>query len=99
MEQLEKDFIDSMKSSLAKTSQICEEILSMIGEKEEMKMEKAKVFCDFFRDYKCGVNLVKLRNKCDRFLNYYNSYHSFKKVSNERRNLEFDITNMRLNSL
>ena len=49
MEDLEKQFITSCHSTLAKEGkEICEEILVMIGEKDKMMIEKAKAFCEFF---------------------------------------------------
>ena len=49
MEDLEKQFITSCQSILLKEGkEICEEVLVMIGEKDEMMMEKAKAFCEFF---------------------------------------------------
>ena len=41
MEQLEKQFITSFQSVLLKEGkEICEQILAMIGEKDEMVLEK-----------------------------------------------------------
>ena len=47
MEDLEKQFITSYQSILLKEGkEICEEVLVMIGEKDELMMEKAKAFCE-----------------------------------------------------
>ena len=49
MEQLQKDFIISYLSILAKEGkEICEEIFHMIGEKDELEFKKALACCDFF---------------------------------------------------
>ena len=49
MEDLEKQFITSCQSILKQEGkEICEEILVMIGEKDEMMMKKALTFCEFF---------------------------------------------------
>ena len=49
MEKLEEQFITSLQSILTQEGkEICEEVSVMIGEKDEMMMEKARVFCDFF---------------------------------------------------
>ena len=49
MEDLEKQFITSFQSILTQEGkEICEEVLVMLGEKDEMVLEKAKAFCEFF---------------------------------------------------
>ena len=49
MEQIEKQFITSYQSNLAKEEkEICEEVFSMIGDKDELMLEKAKACCQFF---------------------------------------------------
>ena len=91
MEDLEKQFITSCQSILLKEGkEICEEVLVMIGDKDELMLEKAKAFCEFFLSYKLdGVNTEKLLERCKNYLeelNNFNKYkYTFKQVNNARR--------------
>ena len=91
MEQIEKQFITSFQSILLKEGkEICEEILVMIGEKDEMVLEKAKAFCEFFMTYELdGVDTEKLKERCKNYLenliNFYKYKSTFKKVNIARR--------------
>ena len=80
MEDLEKQFITSCQSILLKEGkEICEEILVMIGEKDEMVLEKAKAFCVFFMAYKLdGVNTDKIKDKCRKYLHDAENYNRLK---------------------
>ena len=80
MEDLEKQFITSCKSTLTQEGkEICEEVLVMIGEKDEMMMEKAKAFCEFFLSYKLeGVNAEKVIERCKSYLGEYHNYQKYK---------------------
>lgn len=90
MEDLEKQFITSFQSILTQEGkEICEEILVMIGEKDEMMLEKAKAFCEFFISYKLdGVNTEKLEERCRKYLeeiyNLYKYKEDFKKANRIR---------------
>ena len=90
MEDLEKQFITSCKSILTQEGkEICEEVLVMIGEKDEMVLEKAKAFCEFFLYYKLdGVNTEKLEERCRKYLeeiyNLYKYKEDFKKANRIR---------------
>ena len=90
MEDLEKQFITSFQSILLKEGkEVCEEILVMIGEKDEMVLEKAKAFCEFFLSYKLdGVNTEKLEERCRKYLeeiyNLYKYKEDFKKANRIR---------------
>ena len=91
MEQIEKDFINSCQSILTQEGkEICEEVLVMIGEKDEMMMEKAKAFCKFFLSYKLdGVNTEKLLERCRKHLEELYNFHKYKKdfeEANRKRN-------------
>ena len=94
MEQIEKQFITSYQSFLLKEGkEICEEILVMIGEKDEMVLEKAKAFCEFFCSYKLdGVNTEKLVEKCENYLenliNFYKYKSTFKQANFVRKEKE-----------
>ena len=106
MGDLEKQFITSCQSILAQEGkEICEEILVMIGEKDEMMMEKAKAFCEFFLSYKLdGVNTEKVLERCKNYLDKFYDFHryecTFKSIKNERRERKsfLDMRNIRLNN-
>ena len=80
MEDLEKQFITSCQSILLKEGkEICEEILVMMGEKDEMVLENAKAFCEFFCSFKLdGVNTEKLVEKCENYLENLDNFHKYK---------------------
>ena len=67
MEDIEKNFITSFQSILLKEGkEICKKILVMIGEKDEMVLEKAKVFCEFFLSLKLeGVEDSELKKNVE----------------------------------
>ena len=91
MEQIEKQFITSYESHLAKEGkEICKEVYSIIGDKDALMVEKAKAFCEFFCSYKSdGVNTEKLVEKCENYLenlnNFYKYKSTFKQVNIARR--------------
>ena len=91
MEDLEKQFITSCQSILKQEGkEICEEILVMIGEKDEMVLEKAKAFCEFFMTYKLdGVDTKKLIERCKNYLDELENLNKYKftfKQANSIRN-------------
>ena len=95
MEQIEKQFITSCQSILTQEGkEICEEVLVMIGDKDELMLEKAKAFCEFFLSYKLdGVNTEKLVEKCENYLENLNKFHkyesSFKQANIARRRVSW----------
>lgn len=104
MEDIEKQFISSYKSKLTKKGEeVCKEILVFIGEKDEMKKMKAKVFCEFFLSFKLeGVEDSKFKEKCRDYLEYLNDFqrynHAFESIGRERKE-KLDMRNMRINNL
>ena len=91
MEQIEKQFITSYQSILTQEGkEICEEVLVMIGDKDELMIEKAKAFCEFFLSYKLdGVNTEKLLERCKNYLEELNNFNKYKytfKKANFNRN-------------
>ena len=80
--------------------EICEEVLVMIGEKDEMMMEKARVFCDFFLNYNLdGVNTEKLTERCKKYMedigDFYHYKHTFERNTKQRERL-LDMRGMRI---
>ena len=64
--------------------EICEEVFVMIGDKDELMLEKAKVFCEFFCSYKLdGVNTKELVEKCEKYLD---NFHKYKRL--DMRNIK-----------
>ena len=104
MEDIEKQFITSCLSTLTQEGkEICKEVSVMIGEKDEMMMEKARVFCDFFLSHTPdGVETTKLERRCKKYiedLGNFNHYkHTFERNTKERERL-FNMGGMRLKNL
>ena len=105
MEQIEKQFITSYQSHLAKEGkEICEQFFVMIGDKDELILEKARACCEFFCSYKLdGVNTEKLVEKCENYLENLNNFMRFKstfnQVNNDRRENWLDMRHMRLKKI
>lgn len=101
MEDIEKHFISSYKSNLTQEGkEICEEILVMIGEKDEMLIDKAKVFCEYFIFNTPDVDkTMKLERRCKKYLNdlyNFNDYkQTFKRNTMERERF-FDMGEINL---
>ena len=54
---------------------ICEDIIKYIGEKDIMKIYKAKVFCEFFLCYKLdGVETTELKERCKKYLENFDDF-------------------------
>ena len=94
MEDLEKQFITSSQSTLVQEAKkICKDILVMIGEKDEMLMDKSKVFCEYFLNHKPdGVETTELEKRCVKYIedqDYFLFYkHNFG-LQRERLDLKF----------
>lgn len=107
MEDIEKQFFSSYQFTLTQEGkEICKKILVFIGEKDEMMIEKAKVFCEFFLSYKLdGVDTKELIERCEKYINNLNNFNHFKitlkQVNKERRELEswLDMRNMKINGI
>ena len=90
MEQIEKDFIKSYQSTLAKEGkELCEDILAMIDETDEMIMEKGYHYCNYFLAYKIdGVN-KELVKRCKKYIENIDYFHrletTFNQVNKDRR--------------
>ena len=85
MEKLEEQFITSCQSILTQEGkEICEEVLVMIGEKDEMMMKKALAFCEFFLFYNLdGVNTEKLCKRCKKYIEEYHNFQIYKRKFEE----------------
>ena len=103
MEDLQKQFISFCQSNLAKEGkEICEEILVMIGGKDELMMEKAKAFCEFFLSYKLdGVNAEELLKRCKKYKEDLNNFKYYQHIFGKNRIKEnlLDVGGMRLKNL
>ena len=109
MEDLEKQFITSSNTTLVKEAKkLCEDILVMIGEKEEMLKRKAEVFADYFLNHKpYGVETTELQKRCVKyrddvcnFENYKRSFKENRKFLNERlMSLERNSTQISLGGM
>ena len=101
MEQIEKQFITSYLSILAKEGkEICKEVESIFDDNDELMKEKANTYCQF-------ISLVnyddkKLVERCNNYIEKVNNFHrfesTFKKVNIDRRKREswLDMRHMRL---
>ena len=90
MEDFTKKFITSCKSTLTQEGkEICEHILIVIGEQDEMLIRKANVFCEFFLSHTPdGVKTTELEKRCKNYLNNLYDFHcyerTFRSVKNDR---------------
>ena len=104
MENLEKQFITSCVSTLkSEGKEICEDILIFRGLQDEMIIDKAKVFCEYFLNHiPDGVKTTKIENRCKKYLkdlaNFHHYKHTFKQNTSERERL-LDMGGMRLKNL
>ena len=91
MEDVEKQFITSYNTILTQEAKkLCEDILVMIGEKEEMLKRKAEVFALCFLNHKLdGVETIELEKRCKNYLNNLYDFHcyerTFRSVKNDRK--------------
>ena len=80
MEDLEKQIKLALESR-----KICEKIIVMIGEQDKMLMEKAKVYCEFFLDYKLdGIDTKKLKERCKKYLKDLSDFRHNKYIYKEK---------------
>ena len=88
MEQIEKKFITSYESELAKEGkEIYKEVCSIVGNNDEMIVEKAKTFCKFFC-YNLEDNLNEnLRKKCKKYLEKVEILRNYKLTFQEAKTI------------
>ena len=82
MEDLEKQFITSSNTTLTQEAKkLCEDILVVIGEQDEMLLDKAKVFCDYFLCHKPhGVETTELEKRCIKYEHDLRNYRYYKNI-------------------
>ena len=104
MEQIEKQFINSYLSILAKDGkEICKEVESIFNDNDELMKEKATTYCQFISLVNCDNK--KLVERCNNYIEKVNNFHryesTFNQVNNERREREswLDMRHMRLNGI
>ena len=90
MEQLEKDFITSYESHLAKEGkETCKEVDSIISDKDELMVEKAVTYCSFIYRSKSHGFDPKLFDRCKKYLiemsNYRSIKNTFEQVNLDRK--------------
>ena len=90
MEQLEKDFITSYESHLAKEGkEICKEVDCITGDKDELMVEKAFTYCSFIYRSKSHGFDPKLFDRCKKYLiemsNYRSIKNTFEQVNLDRK--------------
>ena len=103
MEQIEKQFITSYLSILAKEGkEICKEVESIFDDNDELTKEKANTYCQFISSFKVDGVDPKLVERCQNYIDDVNNIHrfksTFKQVNNDRREKEswLDMRHMRL---
>ena len=99
----EEQFIKSYQSILAKKGkEICKEVDSIIGDNDELLVEKAYVYSTFISSHRVDGVDPKLVEKCQNYIddlvNFQHYKTTFNKVNNDRREREslLDMRNMRL---
>ena len=103
MEDLEKDFINSCKSTLKQEGkEICEDILIFVGLQDEMLIDKARVFCEYFLKNKTdGVETTELEKRCKKYKEDLDNFRYYQHIFNQNRIKEnlLDVGGMRLKNL
>ena len=94
MADIEKQFITSCNTTLTQEAKkICEDILVMIGEQDEMLIEKAEVFCNYFLNHKPdGVETTELEKRCVKYREDVCNFRYYKntfKRNTEQLNMRF----------
>ena len=76
MEDLEKQFFNSYESCLAKEGKkICEEVDSIVGDNNDLMIEKCKAYYYYFSDKEKSLKFdPKLVEKFKRFYKHFRNY-------------------------
>ena len=84
MEKLEEHFITSYQSTLAKEGkEICKEVDSIIGDNDELMVEKSYTYCNFISHSKRHGFDPKLVDRCRKYLDEMRNYNRFKHTLEE----------------
>ena len=84
MESIEKQFITSYESHLAKEGkEICKEVDSIIGDNDELMVEKADTYCNFISHSKSHGFDPKLVDRCRKYLDEMSNYRRIKHTLEE----------------
>ena len=84
MEKIEKQFITSYESHLAKEGkEICKEVDSIMCDNDELMVEKADTYCNFISHSKRHGFDPKLVDRCRKYLNDTRNYNHFKHTLEE----------------
>lgn len=98
MEQIEKQIKLGLEAY-----EVCEEILKYIGEKDIMKIYKAKVFCEFFLCYKLdGVETKELKERCKKYLENFDNFkndYNYELVENIDNRCLFNMREMKIHKI
>ena len=97
-----EDFENQNKLGL-EAIDICEEILKYIGEKDIMKIYKAKVFCEFFLCYKLdGVETTELKERCKKYLENFDNFsrdYNYELLEYTDNRCLFDLRGMKIQNI
>ena len=84
MEQIEKQFITSYQSTLAKEGkEICKEVDFIMCDNDELMVEKADTYCNFISHSKRHGFDPKLVDRCRKYLDEMRNYNLFKHTLEE----------------
>ena len=84
MEKLIDQFINSYESHLAKEGkEICKEVDSIIGDNDELMVEKAYSYCNFISHSKRHGFDPKLVDRCRKYLDEMRNYNHIKHTLEE----------------
>ena len=79
MEQIEKQFITSYQSILAKKGkEICKEVESIFDDNDELMKEKANTYCQFISSFKVDGVDPKLVERCQNYIDDVNNFNRYK---------------------
>ena len=78
-EKYENQLLNSYESTLAiEGKKICKEIDSMLGENDELLVEKANAYCSFFTNLKILGLDTKMIKRCKKYLDDMRNYRDIK---------------------
>ena len=82
---------------------ICEDIIKYIGEKDIMRIYKAKVFCEFILCYNMGgVDTTELKEKCKKYLENFDNFsrdYNYELLEYTDNRCLFDLRGMKIQNI